>query len=375
MRDRAVTLKHAIAATLLVLSPAAPAHSADSPRMASGRAFHAACWPGDTMAGLPGERRPMKGIPGAHQPMPTGAVQPFSPVQPQLRGAIRRVKLPPGKKLVALTLDLCESGGEVSGYDAAIINYLRQSGTKATLFTGGKWMLSHPGRTQQLLSDPLFEMANHGFAHRNARGITGSALLDEILGPQRAYERLRAEFASAKCVASASADVSALPQRMGLFRFPFGSCNPQAMAAVNDQGLLAIQWDVSTGDPSPATTGAQIAHTMVAQTRPGSIIIAHANGRGYHTAEGLPLAIPKLKAMGYQFVTVSELLAAGEPVIVDSCYDSRPGDTDKYDFLFAPKRPSAIPGTAALGEPALRSSKRKGTPDDPFTTGSTGVPR
>jgi Polysaccharide deacetylase len=162
MRDRAVTLKHAIAATLLVLSPAAPAHSADSPRMATGRALHAACWPGDTMAGLPGERRPMKGIPGAHQPMPTGAVQPFSPVQPQLRGAIRRVKLPPGKKLVALTLDLCESGGEVSGYDAAIINYLRQSGTKATLFTGGKWMLSHPGRTQQLLSDPLFEMANHG---------------------------------------------------------------------------------------------------------------------------------------------------------------------------------------------------------------------
>ena len=41
---------------------------------------------------------------------------------------------------------------------------------------------------------------------------------------------------------------------------------------------------------------------------------------------------------------MSELLAAGRPVISDTCYDSHPGDTDKYDFLFS-KRPS-LPGAA-----------------------------
>jgi peptidoglycan-N-acetylglucosamine deacetylase len=321
---------------------------------------------------LPGEERPVKGVPGSHQLPPTTATQAASPIPANLRGAIRRVKLPPGKKLIALTLDLCESGGEVSGYDAAIIDYLRASNTKATLFAGGKWMTSHPGRTQQLMVDPLFEMANHGWAHRNARALTGSALLDEIMGPQRAYETLRAEFSQAKCVANASPELPDVPNRIGLFRFPFGACHAPSLAAVNDQGLLAIQWDVSTGDPSPATSAAQIAQAMISQTKPGSIIIAHANGRGYHTAAGLPMAIPKLRAMGYEFVTVSELLAAGEPVIVDTCYDSRPGDTDKYDFLFSPKRPNAThPGTA------LPSSKRLQEKPDvgPFTSGSAAVSR
>jgi hypothetical protein len=31
-------------------------------------------------------------------------------------------------------------------------------------------------------------------------------------------------------------------------------------------------------------------------------------------------------------VTVSELLAAGEPVTSPTCYDSRPGDADRWPF-------------------------------------------
>jgi len=42
--------------------------------------------------------------------------------------------------------------------------------------------------------------------------------------------------------------------------------------------------------------------------------------------------------MGYEFVTVSELLEAGEPVVAQSCYDKKPGDTDSYDVLAARKR-------------------------------------
>jgi peptidoglycan-N-acetylglucosamine deacetylase len=342
----------------------------------AGRALQAACWPSPVIGGLAGEQHPVKGGAGASQPLPTGALQPFAPVPLGLRGAIRRVKLPPGKKLVALTLDLCESGGEVAGYDAAIIDYLRTSNTKATLFTGGKWMMSHPGRTQQLMVDPLFEMANHGWAHRNARSLTGSALLDEILGPQRAYEGLRAEFANAKCVTSQakSPGLPGVPPRIGLFRFPFGACHAPSLAAVNNQGLLAIQWDVSTGDPSPATSAAQIAQAMISQTRPGSIIIAHANGRGYHTAEGLPLAIPKLRAMGYEFVTVSELLAAGEPVVVDTCYDSRPGDTDKYDFLGGLKRPALKAGPKASPTDAP-FRRQETTIGNPLARDIVGFPR
>ena len=82
-----------------------------------------------------------------------------------------------------------------------------------------------------------------------------------------------------------------------------------------DQGLYAIQWDLVTGDPDPHRSAKAIAETILGKVHPGAIIVAHANGRGWHTADALAIAIPKLKEEGYGFVTVSELLAAGKPVI------------------------------------------------------------
>jgi hypothetical protein len=65
----------------------------------------------------------------------------------------------------------------------------------------------------------------------------------------------------------------------------------------------------------------------------GSIVLFHANGRGWHTASALPRIVKELKANGYQLVTVSELLAepGAQPVYADMCYDFRPGDTNRYD--------------------------------------------
>jgi hypothetical protein len=51
------------------------------------------------------------------------------------------------------------------------------------------------------------------------------------------------------------------------------------------------------------------------------------------------MALPQLKAKGFEFVTVSELLAQGTPEISATCYDARPGDTDKYDAFFKPRPP------------------------------------
>lgn len=276
----------------------------------------------------------------------------FNPIPPGLRGAIRRVELPKGsRKLVALTLDLCEQTGEIAGYDGAIFDFLRREKVKATLFTGGKWMRSHEPRARQLITDPLFETGNHGWAHRNLRLLSGTALRDEIAGPQRAYEAIRAGLAADQCLPGNG--TTRVPPRIGLFRFPFGACNQASLDAVNDAGLLAIQWDLSTGDPSPTQSARAIADAMVRNARPGSIIIAHANGRGFNTAAALPIAIPKLRAMGFEFVTVSELLAAGRAVIAPTCYDSRPGDTDRYDNLFALK-PARAPAAAPVPVPANR---------------------
>jgi peptidoglycan/xylan/chitin deacetylase (PgdA/CDA1 family) len=200
-------------------------------------------------------------------------------------------------------------------------------------------MRSHEERTQQLMADPLFEIGNHAEAHRNLRLLEGKRLRDEVAGPQHAYATIRARLAKSQC-ASAHADaMQSIAPRLTLFRFPYGACNERALREVHDQGLRAIQWDVSTGDPTPQQSVADIVRAM-GHARPGSIILNHANGRGWHTAAALPIAVAKLRQQGFEFVTVSELLAAGKPVVVPGCYDSRPGDTNRYDHMARRGRPA-----------------------------------
>ena len=309
------------------------------PAAAGDKSLLDACWAPAELAAKPNEKLQRKGDRSFDAAPSDGwLVAPSVTGPTNASGAIRRVKLPPGTKLVALTFDLCEQPGEIAGYDGAIIDYLRRENVKATFFAGGKWMRSHEVRAQQLMADPLFEIGNHSEAHRNLRLLEGAKLHNEVIGPQRAYEAIRARLAQSQCVAAQPAAMQNLAPRMTLFRFPYGACNDRALHEVHDQGLRAIQWDISTGDPAPQQSAAAIVRAM-SHARPGSIIVNHANGRGWHTAEALPLAITKLRNLGFEFVTVSELIAAGEPVIAPDCYDSRPGDTNRYDRMVKHPRP------------------------------------
>src|SRR5262249_41122467 len=152
----------------------------------------------------------------------------------------------------ALTFDFCEQPGEIAGYDGAIIDFLRMNRIKATFFAGGKWMATHRMRAKQLIADPLFEVASHGLNHYNTRLLRGANLKREIEGPSEVYELLRADLSTAQCVVTNRAPYAAIPERLRLFRFPFGACNPEGLEAAGNAGLLAIQWDIATGDPSPA---------------------------------------------------------------------------------------------------------------------------
>jgi len=302
-------------------------------------ALQNACFAPSALAGAPGEERAAKGIHTYDAPTKLGDFKQAAPVPDSLRGAIRRVDLPKGKKVIALTFDLCEQRGEIAGYDGRIFDYLRQQGVKATFFAGGKWMTSHQTRTEQLMLDPLFEIGNHTETHANLRLLQPEAVRQQVLEPQKVYEDTRAKLGANQCLASTPNALASIPEQPKVFRFPYGACNDAAMKTVNDAGMLAIQWDVATGDPDPHVSTARIVDAMVNQAKPGSIVVMHANGRGWHTAEALPIAIPKLKAKGYKFVTVSELIAMGKPVITSECYDRKPGDTNRYDFLWALQRP------------------------------------
>jgi len=294
------------------------------------------CWTPQALAGSDSERLSTR----AHAkfdlaPLRQEALPQATPVPPELRGSIRGVSLPPDKKLIALTFDLCETDGDVAGYDGRIVDLLRAQGIKATFFAGGKWMETHKERAEQLIADPNFEVGSHGLRHFDLSRTSEPALGEEILLTEAAYRQTRASLLAKQCAADTSPTPAAspVPERMSVMRFPYGRCNAKSLAAVNDAGLIAIQWDLVTGDPDPHRSAKAILNTILGQAHPGAIIVAHANGRGWHTADALAAAIPKLKEEGYSFVTVSELLAAGKPVIATKCYLNRPGDTPRLARL------------------------------------------
>jgi peptidoglycan/xylan/chitin deacetylase (PgdA/CDA1 family) len=322
------TLRFLLALGGFSLAMAAWASAAD-------RAALNACYSPSALAAVPGEEIAAKGNHTYDAPTKLAGVTAGPAVPDGLRGAIRRVDVPKGKKVIALTFDLCEQRGEVAGYEGRIFDYLRAQGVKATFFAGGKWMASHQERTKQLMLDPLFEIGNHTETHRNLRLVSPEVLRQEVLAPMKVYEDTRARLASNQCVAGSGAVDAQVPSQPRVFRFPYGACNDASLKAVNDAGMVAIQWDVATGDPDPHESATRIANAMIHEAKSGSIIVNHANGRGWHTPEALTIAIPQLKAKGYTFVTVSELMAMGKPVVVSECYDRKPGDTNRYDFLGA----------------------------------------
>ncbi len=309
------------------------------------------CWAPADLAAKPGERIIVK-LDGAPDTKPViRAIQPADPAP--FAGSIRSVKIADGRKLIALTFDLCEAHGQITGYDGDIVDTLRKLGAKATFFAGGKWLLDHPERSQQLMADSAFELGNHNWSHANDRRVPPETTVREILRTQAAYELLRDQLGQNQCAVRQTAAYSQIPRRIGLYRFPYGACNADGLKAVAEQGLLEIQWDIAMADPVAAQSASMIVSEVMRKVHPGSIIIGHANGRGVHTNEALQILIPKLRAQGYQFVTVSELLAAGKPVIAQECYNEKPGDLDRYDHPKDEVKTAADPKTLGDGKAAL----------------------
>lgn len=281
---------------------AGPALAAEAPR----------CFTAQALAAKAGEEKPRRSTLKVAVPKTT----PGKPLAGSRRGIIRRVDLPEGERLIALTFDLCETSAEVAGYDGAIVDTLRKAGVAATFFAGGHWLAKHPERARQLMADPLFEVGNHGWSHRLLAGVDDKVLRIQVLAPQEAAQSVIGDLRQACPKAGAQAPV--------LFRFPAGVCDRRALDFVNGNGLLAIEWDVVSGDPDPRQSAQAIRQAVLSRVKPGSIVVMHANGRGHHTAEALPGLISALKARGFGFATVSDLLARGKPVIAAGCERDTP---------------------------------------------------
>lgn len=189
---------------------------------------------------------------------------------------------------VALTFDACATR-QKSGYDERLVQVLIEKQVAATLFLGGKWMAEHPEAVRYLTSCSLFELANHSFLHPHLAGL--------------AEDRVRQELWWTQVVLYSLTGRQAL-----LFRAPFAEIDARVAGVAAEMGLTSIQYDLASGDPDASATAARLIKNVLRQTRSGSIIVMHMNGRGRHTAEALPVIVDELRRRGFTLVTVGELV-------------------------------------------------------------------
>jgi peptidoglycan/xylan/chitin deacetylase (PgdA/CDA1 family) len=93
-----------------------------------------------------------------------------------------------------------------------------------------------------------------------------------------------------------------------LFRAPGGAVSSSLIGLARSMGFITIEWDVDPRDWSRPGTGSIISNVL-ANAHSGSIVVQHDGGGGRsETLAALPTEIDTLRARGYTFVTIPQLL-------------------------------------------------------------------
>jgi peptidoglycan/xylan/chitin deacetylase (PgdA/CDA1 family) len=193
---------------------------------------------------------------------------------------------PRGRKVVALTFD-----DGPSEFTPQVLDILRRDRVRATFFVIGG---SVAGR-EALLRRELEQgnvIGNHTFTHINTAGA----------GPEVAGQLDRTSAAIKKATNFTPC----------LFRPPFGSKSTQSVALARSKGMQTVEWDVDTSDyERPASFN--IVQRVLGGVKPGSIVLMHdGGGPRDQSVAALPKIIKGLRAKGYRFVTLDELLSVRE---------------------------------------------------------------
>ncbi|HMF42136.1 MAG TPA: polysaccharide deacetylase family protein [Polyangia bacterium] len=192
---------------------------------------------------------------------------------------------------VAITFDACATRSHSYGFDRKVFDLLTRERIPATIFVSGRWVEGHPDVMAELAADPLVEFGDHSYDHPHMAHLPVARIVEEIDQTEAALAKYG--------------------KRSVAFRPPFGEWSHRLVYVVQDLQLPTVTWDVVSGDPSAHTTVDRMLHNVVDKARAGSIIIFHINGRGLKTADALPAIVHDLRARGFRFVLLSELMAAG----------------------------------------------------------------
>ena len=189
--------------------------------------------------------------------------------------------------MIALTFD----DGPNPPHTGRILDVLDRYGVPATFFCVGLHASAYTEEVARM-SEAGHRLANHTWSHPFLPDLTVAELAAQLERTDEAIARVAGE------------------QGPRLFRPPYGSRTPEIMSWLGetDAGRMVL-WDVDANDW--ALPGADaIAGSVLARSRPGSIVLMHdGGGDRSQTADALPAVIEGLLARGYRFARVDEMTA------------------------------------------------------------------
>ncbi|MHC0063025.1 polysaccharide deacetylase family protein [Nostoc sp. UIC 10890] len=198
---------------------------------------------------------------------------------------IYQAKLKANEKVIALTFD----DGPSPKNTAQILEILKKNDVKATFFMLGQMVKYFPQVAKQVAADGHV-IGNHTWHHW--------------------YFQMDGATAASEIDRTADIIYKTTGEKTTLFRPPGGFLNNGLAQYAKNEKYAVIMWSEESGDArlrSPQV--AMLVKNVLKYARPGAIVLMHdGGGNRSKSVKALPGMIAGLKAQGYRFVTIPQLL-------------------------------------------------------------------
>lgn len=186
------------------------------------------------------------------------------------------------EKVIALTFDAAWGADKTQG----IIDIMQEHGAKGTFFLVGFWIDKYEEETKAV-AKAGFEIGNHSRNHLNMPKLSTDEMMEEIK-----YVNDRIEALTGKTPT--------------YFRAPFGDYNDRLMTTLEEMNMVGVQWSIDSLDWK-GLSAKEICDRVLPKAKSGDIVLFHNNSD--HVLDALPTILASLKAKGFKFVTLGELVA------------------------------------------------------------------